>query len=358
MSSEGGLPVVTVKGKPYDMGKEAGRKCASRGKAYRDSMAESVEYYTGMPWPKAVARGLRYLPFAEDFYPDFVEEIRGYAEGARMPFGDAFALCCHELLSTQGFKGCTDVAVSGDVTEDGHVLIGHNEDWCSEQLDQVVLLHAKPAGKPSFITTSYAGLVPSSGMNSAGLSLTGNALSPNDMRLGIPKVFPVRKALEARRIGEELEFAMPSGRASSYNNICSDKNGEIYSLEGSATDHAVLYAVDGYLVHTNHYVSQKMHKYEEFPDGVHTSTVRYHRALRLIRGQLGHVTVDSMVRIFRDHVNRPGSICRHADPKVHRLDISETIFSVIFDLTAMRAHICKGHPCTGTYSVFDLKKQD
>lgn len=354
MKGKHGLPVVEVCGKPFEMGKQAGTKCSKRAKAYRSGIAESIVHSTGMSWAKAVARARLHLPYAEAFYPDFIEEIRGYSEGAGIPFEDAFTLCCHELLSPNGFRGCTDVACNQDVTLEGDVLIGHNEDWSGDQLGTVVLLHAKPSKKPEFITTSYAGLLPSSGMNSAGISLTGNALSPNDVRVGIPKVFPVRKVLECRRIGEALEAAMPDARASSYNNICSDSNGEIYSLEGSASDCAVIYAHGGYLVHTNHYTSDKMRRFEEDPSGMSCSVFRYNRATRLIEAQLGEVSIASIAAMFKDHVNKPGSICRHADPKVHRLDVSETIFSVIFDLTRLRAHVLKGKPCTGQYEVFQL----
>lgn len=356
MKGKRGLPVVEVEGKPFDMGEMSGRKCASRAKSYRASMAESIEYSTGVGWGKAVERAKAFLPYAEGFYPDFVEEIRGYASGAKMPFEDAFTMCCHELLSPLGFRGCTDMAFSGEATRDGNVLIGHNEDWSSDQLDTVVLLHAKPKGKPEFVTTAYAGLLPSSGMNSAGISLTGNALNPNDTRVGIPKVFPVRKALEARRIGEALVYAMPGDRASSYNNICSDGNGEIYSLEGSATDFGLIYAVDGHLVHTNHYTVEKMQRFEANPSVIACSIVRYSRASKLAEAMVGRATVETIAEAFRDHVNRPDSICRHVDPKLHRLDASETIFSVIFDLTNLEAHVLKGHPCEeGGYASFKFK---
>jgi isopenicillin-N N-acyltransferase-like protein len=302
-----------------------------------------------------VERAKLYLPHAEEFYPEFVDEIKGYAEGAKQTFDEMFALCCHELLFPAAFRGCTDIVVNGDITEDGRVLAGHNEDWSNDQLETVVLLRGKPSGKPEFICTSYAGLLPSSGMNSAGISLTGNALSQNDMRIGIPKVFPVRKVLDAKRIGDALTSAMPANRASSYNNIVTDKNGEMYNLEGSATDCAWLYGIDGYLVHTNHYTAEKMRGFELEPDSMATSIFRYNRALRLIERQLGTVTVDSLTDIFRDHVNKPGSICRHMDPGIHRLDGSETIFSVVYDLTNLEAHICKGHPCDGTYVKHSLK---
>jgi len=349
------LQVVEVSGKPYDMGRQAGRKCAPKARAYRKTIAESIKYYTGMSWEHAVGQSKLYLPYAKEFYPDYIEELEGYADGAGIAFQEAFTLCCHELLSPLGFKGCTDVVASDEVTSDGKVLVGHNEDWDAQCLPMVVLLRAKPSKKPAFISTSYAGLVPSTGMNDKGICLTGNALSPNDTRVGIPKLFPVRKVLEARRIGEALQWAMPKERASSYNNICSDRNGEIYSLEGSATDCAWIYAFDGYLVHTNHYTAEKMERFESDPSGVTCSRVRFNRAVRLIERQLGDVTVDSLMSLFRDHVNRPDSICRHRDPSVHVLDSSETIFSVIYEPKRLTVHACKGHPCEGKYVETALK---
>jgi isopenicillin-N N-acyltransferase-like protein len=349
------LSVVEAKGKPFEMGRMIGKKCAPKAAAYRRAMGGEIKHSTGVDWPLAVRKAKSYLPYAEEFYPDFVEEIRGYSEGSRQPFDDMFAACCHELLSPGIAKGCTDIAVNGDITDKGNVLAAHNEDWSADALDLVVLLHARPSGKPEFLSTSYAGLLPSSGMNSAGISLTGNALSQNDVRIGIPKVFPVRKVLEAKRIGEALAYAVPADRASSYNNICSDKNGEIYSLEGSATDCGWIYAVDGYLVHTNHYTVPKMERFEEDRNTISCSVFRYNRALRLIEDQLGEVSVESLKSILRDHVNRPDSICRHPQPGAHQLDATQTIFSVIYDLTHLEAHVVKGSPCSGEYAKLKLR---
>ena len=355
MAKKSALPLVEASGKPREMGRVIGKKCASRAVSYRKSMGTAIKYYTGNSWDRTVEAGRSYLPYAEEFYPDYVEEIHGFAEGSKLPFDDLFTLSCHELMSPEGFKGCTDVVVNGDVTENGCVLAGHNEDWSAEQESTIVFIHAKPKGKPEFFAASYAGLVPSCGMNRAGISITGNALSPNDMRLGIPKVFPVRKVMEARRIGEAMEYAMPAGRASSYNNIVCDSNGEMYSLEGSATDSAAIYALDGYMVHTNHYTHERMRRFEACPDSLSCSIFRYNRALRLLEDQLGCVTPESLMSILRDHVNKPGSVCRHADPRTHPLDVSETVFSVIYDLTNLDAYVLKGKPCSGEYVKHSLK---
>jgi len=355
MARKDTLPLIEASGNPYDLGHAVGKKCSSRAVVYRKCMSDGIRHSTGMDWKAAVEQARLYLPYAEDFYPDYIEEIKGYSEGAKMPFDEVFTMTCHELLFPSGFKACTDIAVNMDVTAYGNVLAAHNEDWSSDAAGTVVFLHAKPKGKPEFFTTSYAGLLPSCGMNSSGISLTGNALDPNDSRLGIPKVFPVRKVMEARRIGQAISYAMPAERASSYNNIVSDRNGEIYSLEGSATDCAWLYASDGYLVHSNHYTSPKMQRFESNPNDITCSIFRYNRAVRLIEDQLGGVTVESLKDILRDHVNKPGSICRHAEPQVHPLDVSETIFSVIYDLTKLEAHVLKGKPCASEYARFSLR---
>ncbi|HJX04640.1 MAG TPA: C45 family peptidase [Thermoplasmata archaeon] len=356
MAGKNTLPVVEASGKPFEMGRIVGRKCAGRAAAMKRNTAAAIKHSTGAEWGVAVKRARKYVPFADEFFPDYIEEVRGYAEGSRLTFEDAFTCCCHELLSPMAFRGCTDIAVSGDVTEQGNTIAAHNEDWSGDGLETVVLLHAKPKGKPEFICTAYGGILPSCGMNSAGVSLTGNALDPNDVRLGIPKIFPVRKVLEAKRIGEAIAWAMPPNRASSYNNICCDKNGEVYSLEGSATDCAWLYADDGYLVHTNHYTSDRMRRFEANPDSNACSIFRYNRARRLVQDQLGSVTVESLKCILRDHVNRPCSICRHPDPGRHPLDVSETIFSVIYDLSSLEAHVLRGKPCSGTYTKYSLQK--
>lgn len=349
------MQVVDVSGRPFEMGRQIGEECVSKARAQRKGAAEAISHYTGMSWRNAVERAKFYLPYAAEFYPDFVEEIRGYAEGVKMPFDDVFALCCPELSSSQGFHGCTDVVVSEDVTQDGSVLACHNEDWNPGALKNVVLVRAKPSGKPSFISTCYAGLIPTTGMNDRGISITGNALSANDVRVGIPRLFPVRRVLEARRIGEALTMATPPGRASSYNNICSERTGEIYSLEGSATDCATLYAAAGHLVHTNHYTVETMRKFEAYPNSIAGSVVRYNRAKRLLKRQLGSVTIESVKELLRDHVNMPESICGHAKPSLHPSDTWETIFSVIYDLTDLSAHVCRGHPCEGRYYRVDIE---
>ena len=64
------------------------------------------------------------------------------------------------------------------------------------------------------------------------------------------------------------------------------------------------------------------------------------------------IDANALMGIFRDHANRPESICRHHDdqppdaPDALRL---ETLASVIMDLTERALYIANGPPCATDY---------
>ncbi len=266
------------------------------------------------------------------------------------------------VLLCDGEKGfCTDILVNDLVTEDGAALHAHTEDWREESEKYNVVLRGKPRNGPSFMAVTHAGLEIISGVNSAGLSFSGNSVYPDDERVGLPKLFQGRRLVTSRNITEAMESALPPNRGSSYNvNLC-HRSGEMYSVEGSATRHAVLYAVDGYLVHTNHYLDEAMKPYEicfgtdtKSLIGSSSTIFRFHRALRLTRSALGSITKDHLKEILSDHVNYPDSICSHPTRKTPRDDRTKTIFAVVFDTTHRTMDVCKGNPCTGRFVEMQL----
>jgi len=197
------------------------------------------------------------------------------------------------------------------------------------------------------VAVGYGGLGISVGYNSAGISLTGNQVDSNDMRVGVPRLLLVRKILAAKTLGEAIDAALLKERASNYNQVITDASGEIYSIEGSATDYAPLYSTDGYLVHTNHYVAPWMRKFEFDPNGITSSIVRYNRGTRLLGKNLGRITVDKMKEFLSDHVNYPGSICRHGKGV-------KTTFSVIINLTTQTMLLARGNPCEVKYREYNF----
>lgn len=344
------IKLVDASGSPSSMGRTAGKSCRHIASTMVRSERARLEK-KGLDWRHALAMAQQYLPYCEEYDPDFMEWIEGYADGSEIPRDDLIVLLC------DGEKGfCTDILANELVTKDGESLHAHTEDWREESEKFNVVLRGKPKNGPSFLAATHGGLEIISGVNSAGLGFSGNSVYPNDERVGLPKLFQGRRLVTSRSITEAMESALPPHRGSSYNvNLC-HSSGEMYCIEGSATRHAVLYATNGYLIHTNHYLDTTMQQCEvrfgadtKALIGSSSTIVRYHRALRLVRSSLGSITKESLKKILSDHVNYPDSICNHLPKKTSGDERSKTIFAVVLDTTHRSMDVCMGNPCSGRF---------
>jgi isopenicillin-N N-acyltransferase-like protein len=144
-----------------------------------------------------------------------------------------------------------------------------------------------------------------------------------------------------------------SHRAAGYNHLLAHESGELYNVEVSARRFAILYAEDGYVVHTNHFLDPQMQAIESEPDELIGTRVRYFRALRLLRNAPLH-TVKSLQAIQRDHINYPNSICCHPDETQSLLDREKTINALVMDLTTRAMHLAWGNPCVNQYHTYYL----
>lgn len=347
------LPVARVKGSPRDVGEQLGGRFAKEAGRAVGIFKKELSWEKGATMEGAKRYAHKVFPRIEAWFPDFVAEMRGYAKGSGVPFDVLSAQWCGYSPS-MGLKGCTDVAVGSEQTANESVLVAHNEDYTPDYDGIVVPVHVAVEGKPAFFAMSYQGLFPTMGFNEAGISLTGNAVSPNDLRVGIPKMFPPRKVLECRSLLEALAASMPEARGSSFNNIVCSREGELYSMEGSATAFDAIYGAGGWLVHTNHYLSPKMLAFERNPHEKLCSILRYNRATKLLTASLGRVTPETIMKIQRDHLSRPDSICRHENPADKEEDRVKTLFGSIVDLTAGEVYISGSTPCETEYRVYHL----
>lgn len=347
---------MTVSGSYSNMGRALGRKFR-RMAASMVSDARRREDRKGTAWAKAVEKSSGFLPFAEDYFPDYVRFVEGYSDGSGIPFDDLF------VLLVEDEKGmCTDLAVNQTVTADGTVFQAHTEDWRESDEERTCVVRFRPRDAPSALVATVGGLEWICGLNSSGIGLTANSLYPDDERTGIPKLAVAPKVLTSRTTSDALSSAMPDGRASSFNNNICHSSGELYCIEGSATDFGVIYGFDGYNVHTNHYVHPRMICHEalygppgdrHIPHGS-SSLLRYNRATRLLLQQLGNVDVGTIKEILSDHVNYPSSICAHPENEKGVEDRYKTDFAVIMDLTRSKMMLCVGNPCKGEFTEHEL----
>jgi isopenicillin-N N-acyltransferase-like protein len=186
------------------------------------------------------------------------------------------------------------------------------------------------------------GLGYSAGFNAAGISVTGNQVSCNDIRPGVPRLLIVRAILAARRLEEAMNACLLPQRASNYNNVIADPCGEVYSMEGSATDCEPIYIEGDILAHANHYASPPMRRFEADRNDIAGSVIRHHRAMRLLRENYGQLSPRRFRQLLADHANYPGSICKHGLESV-------TVFGLVINLNERRAWIGRGRPCQTTW---------
>jgi isopenicillin-N N-acyltransferase-like protein len=156
------------------------------------------------------------------------------------------------------------------------------------------------------------GIFISVGYNAAGLSLTGNELSPNDDRVGVPRLLVVRDILSRPSASEAVAAACNPARASSYNNLIAHADGTIVNVEGSGGAYGLLPAEDGWTVHTNHYVHPAMGPYEADPGAIRGSEARYRRARALMEGRDGPVTPAMLRAFLADREGAPDCLCKVA----------------------------------------------
>ena len=48
-----------------------------------------------LTWEGAQIQARKYMPFSQERYPQYVDEMMGIAEGANVPFDDLSVLTCH-----------------------------------------------------------------------------------------------------------------------------------------------------------------------------------------------------------------------------------------------------------------------
>ncbi len=348
------IPVLRVAGTHREVGQQLGE--IGRESIYAEVATAFEDLPDARTPEQQLALAAEYRVLAESALPWLIDELDGCAEAAGVDPMAFFACSVEEIWYaprvTQG--RCSDLMAGPTATANGHLLVGHNNDLRPEMQDQIVGIEKSVAGEPVIF---QLGGIPwlSVGWNSAGLSLTGNELSPNDERIGISRSHQVLEMMRATTLQEMVELSLRSDRASSYNNVLGASDGNVANVEGSATDAEVtgLDTAD-HLVHTNHYVCDRMLGFEGDPAYAARSAIRFDRARELLaEAAPGSITQASLREMLSDHETKPDSICRHPD---FGYPDSKTVFWCTADITTGEVTFGRGNPCDSeaqTYAFAD-----
>ena len=148
-------PLIELKGTHGEIGRQIGearraqiQHSIANARVLIDQTYDQLE----LTWEGAQIQARKYLPFVEERYPQYVDEMRGIAEGANVDFDDVLALNTMEAVTMDALHltRCTSFAVNEQRTADGHILAAHTEDWIPEDEDDVFVVLVKPVDEATF----------------------------------------------------------------------------------------------------------------------------------------------------------------------------------------------------------------
>jgi hypothetical protein len=320
------IPLIRAAGSHRAVGAQIG---AATGHEVRRIAGDAVAD------PELVAR---YRAATVEHVPWIVDELDGVAEAVGLDPLAVFAASIEELAPAEAPTGCSDLVVAGARTATGHLLVAHTNDLYAEDEDGIAAIEWRVPGQPVVFTLGSGPWI-SVGWNDAGLSVTGNEVSPNDERVGIPRLLQVRDVLTRRTLAEAIGASLHPARSSAYNWVLAHRGGAAANVEASATSAGIdELGEDGFLAHTNHYDREDMRRFERGTP-YESSCVRLERAREL--GDDEGFTVERLRGLLSDHANGEHAICRHADePKA-----VATVFWCVADVTAGEITYGRGNPC-------------
>ena len=328
------IPLLRAAGDHREVGEQIGAATA----------AEMARMAAAPFDPELVAR---YREVTVRHLPWIVEELDGAAEGAGLDPLAVFAASVEELAPVEAPTGCSDLVVTGARTTDGHLLVAHTNDLYAEDEDGIVAIEWRVPDEPVVFTLGSGPWI-SVGWNDAGLSVTGNEVSPNDERVGIPRLLQVRDVLTRRTLGEAVDASLHPARSSAYNWVLAHREGTAANVEASATSAGIDEPQDGFLAHTNHYARADMRGFER-PGDYASSCARLERARELAAG--GGFTAERLRGLLADHENGENAICRHGDePKSVK-----TVFWCVADVTAGKITYGRGNPCDSEAQIYTFR---
>ena len=344
-------------GTPYERGVTYGRAC-------RDEIRHSIKSYShlfaerrGISWQQARTLAVSFVDVIRSAGAEYIAEMEGIAAGAELDFEDILTINCRSemLYAPLAPQECTAFSLIPPATAEGKVLAAQNWDYVRSQREAVVILRISDlSGKPDILMFTEAGMIGGKGMNSAGLSLTLNALSTQKYAHGLPLHVRMRRILEQTTMEEGYKAAVAGAQPSPANLILTHRDGISLDLEIDCDGVDVLQPQSGVIVHTNHFTGPK---FSNRPHAASSNTyTRLQRIETLLKDKTG-LTVTDAKSALCDHAGYPYSICKHTDPAAKKDAVQQgaTNYSLIMDLTAGVAHFAWGNPCESEFTVLPVR---
>lgn len=270
MKTPAGFYFASVSGTPYERGFQHGALLRDGAREHNRRWREVCERDTGMPVRNYLERFFAetdFLPAAKRYTPGLLEEIRGIADGAELPYNEVLArqLSDEEPWYRRYLKFDIDVntlafrehcSCIGQLGGEGQpTILAQNMDGLGYYQDTQAIVHVKDQDSDveAYILT-VAGKLSLCGMNNYGLAVCCNTVAQLDFDpRGLAEDFIVRTILEKKSAEEAIAFLRRIPHASGQNYMIGDPD-KIVMVE--CGQHKVVVIEEqlknGKFIHTNH----------------------------------------------------------------------------------------------------------
>jgi isopenicillin-N N-acyltransferase like protein len=363
------LPVLRLKGTPYEMGYNHGRSA-------QDKIQHNLEIYfrrfkneTKLSKDEALSRAGNYLQAIRRVSPEYARAMEGVALGSKTRLLEITALNVrYELMYSQfakiGLKplplpgGCTAFGAMPEATVNRHVLLAQNWDWIPQV--EGLFLKTRPEAGPDVLCFTEAGVVGGKiGLNSNGIGLAINGLVSNkDDWKRLRKPFHVRcwEILNSKTFRGALTKITGGERSCSANFLVGQQKklgtGNLVDIESAPQSTLTIPPENGVISHTNHFTNPEKLGVKQILDEERRSTLhRYKRINQLltpIRNGNGKLSMMKAEKMLKDHDGRPESVCRHPNAAFPQDERYQTVVSIIMDLYTGQLKATVGSPCETT----------
>ena len=337
-----GWVYVSIKGGPFERGYAYGKLIEKDMKQVKTILDFMVFNDYGVPWDFFIKSCEKYYsPKIKELFPEFYEEMTGFAKGANMTIDEVIAwnnsftllesfwanLPEEEALAVRGSmkassgtregggqqERCSAFIANGDWTKDGKIVMSHNNfsNFIDGQLAKYVI-DLNPTkgnrilmmGFPGWIWSGTDFFVTSKGIMGTETTIGGFAVYENN----IPISCRIRNAMQYGNNLDDYEKMLLEGNSGDYANswLFGDTNtNEIMRIELGLRFHKTEKTKNGYFIGFNAPYDPRIRNLECVNTGF--DDIRRHQGARRVRLDdlmvqwKGHLDVDVAKKIISDH---------------------------------------------------------
>jgi len=280
--------------------------------------------------------------FYEEYCPGITDEILGFADGLGVK-PDQLQLYSPPIYQP---GNCSQLAVLSSVTNTKHVYVGRSYEYHHNENDfRLCTLRIK--GKIKRIGFTEFLLGRDDGMNEHGLCVTfsgGGTFKKQPTKKGFNFFLVTRAILDNyKTVAESVEHLKKTPISGFWNFLVTDKNNSAALMQFFDGEYDVRQidknSNEQWLFSTNHYVLPNMVQYQKYAGDwiLKNSKKRF----ELIDSTLSHAAPNISKEGIKNLLSKEiyDGLCGH-----YYTDYFGTLFSIIYDLTDLKADICFGAP--------------